>query len=99
MYKTMEENVRRVRELLKAHTANAAETTSESAHGLVTLTLDDPVQVTSVKLHDKTLDDAQCGMLENFILLEIFSFGLTTAANIFECTARVEIPASLHEGL
>lgn len=99
MDKAMDENVRRVSEVLKAHTANAAETTSESAHGLVTLTVDDPVQVTSVKLHDKALDDAQCSMLENFILLEIFSFGLTTTANIFECTARVEIPASLHDGL
>jgi len=64
MDKSIEEAVRRVQDLLGAHTEKTDQTISETARGLVTVTVDAHLQLTSVKLHDKSLDEARRAALE-----------------------------------
>lgn len=67
MDKKLEAGMQRVKELLHAHAASDR-ATSASARGLVTVTVDSRLQLTSVKLQEKSLDEGKRAELERAIV-------------------------------
>lgn len=67
----MEKSVRQVGELLEAHAEKKEQATSETFHGLVTVTVDARLQLTSVKLHDKLMGEARRAELESAIVAAV----------------------------
>ena len=93
MDKSMEESVRRVHELLRARAEKAEQATSETADGLVTATVDARLQLTSVTLHDKSMDEARRAEIERAIVEAV------NAARIKAVKAAGESLSSLRESV
>ena len=57
MHKSLEDVTRQVRELLDAHAAQAKSEFTETVDGKVSVTVDSRLQVTGVRLLDKSIDE------------------------------------------
>jgi DNA-binding protein YbaB len=63
----MDISSRRIRELLEAH-GSRTQGATDSVEGIVSVTVDARLQLTSVQLHDKSLDDKRRAEIEKAIV-------------------------------
>ena len=68
MEDAMEISNRRIRELLEAHGGRKQGGATDSVEGIVSVTVDARLQLTSVQLHDKSLDEKRRSEIEKAIV-------------------------------
>jgi DNA-binding protein YbaB len=86
---TLEIGTRRVRELLEAHMAQSKREVTETIDGKVEVTVDSRLQLTSVRLLDKSLDDRVRRDLEQAIVEAVNSARRQAVMSAAEAVSRL----------